>query len=64
VKGVKLQLILFYAVALVLLVVFIVLVAQHFYWWVVASFVGFGLLLVYERLRQPKKEDAEAEDSQ
>ena len=63
-KGVKLRLLLFYAVAVILLAVFIVLVAQHFYWWVVASFVGFGLLLVYERLREPKKEEAETEESQ
>jgi hypothetical protein len=63
-KGVKPRLLLFYAVAVVLLVIFIFLVAQHFYWWVAASFVGFGLLLVYERLRQPKTEDAEAEESQ
>jgi len=63
VQGVKLRLLLFYALAVVLLTLFIILVAQHFYLWVAASVVGFALLLVYERLRSPKRDDSEAKDS-
>jgi apolipoprotein N-acyltransferase len=63
VKGVKLRQLFYYILVAVLLILFIIFAAQNFYLWVAASVVGFALLLVYERLRQPKKEDAEAEDS-
>jgi hypothetical protein len=60
VKNVKLRQLFYYILVAVLLVLFIILVAQHFYLWIVASVVGFVLLLVYERLRSPKTDDSEA----
>ncbi len=63
-KNVSLRLVFYYILVAVLLAIFIILVAQHFYLWVVASVVGFALLLVYERLRPAKTDDTENEDSQ
>jgi len=40
-----------------LLAVFLFLVAQFFYWWIVASVIGFAVLLLYERWKTPKKQE-------
>jgi Flp pilus assembly protein TadB len=60
----KLRQLFYYILVAVLLIVFIIFAAQNFYLWVAASVVGFALLLVYERLRSPKRDDSEAKDSQ